>query len=622
MSDTSIHLSRRPARHPSAGCPDRATYRGVDPDRSVPIGTQAWPAFAPTGAESDRRSTTLRGRRSECAVLGGLLDGVRGGRSAVLVLRGEAGVGKSALLDYAVASAADLRVVRGAGVEPEMGLAFAGLHQLCGPALDRLARLPGPQRAALETAFGLQAGPAPDRFLVGLAVLSLLSQAAGEQPLVCVVDDAQWLDQASAQVLAFAARRLATESVLVLFAAREPGADLRGLPELVVQDLGAADARELLDSALRWPTDDRVRDQIVAETRGNPLALVELPRGLSPAELAGGFRLPAVLPLPGRIEQEFDRRAAGLPAPTRLLLIAAAAEPTGDPVLLRRAAARLGICAQAAATPAAKAGLFEFGARVRFRHPLVRAAAYQSASAADRQRAHRALAEAADPQADPDRSAWHRAQAAPGPDEDVAAGLEQSAGLAQTRGGLAAAAAFLERAAALTPDPAQRAERALVAAQAKIQAGALDAVPKLLGVAMAGPPDELRDARVDLLHARLVFVSDRGARGSAAAVQGGQAAGTDRHRPGPRGLPGHDERCHVRGPPGRSGGSGGSGGSGRRHAGGGTRRARGTAPVSPAARARSSAGRPGRPLHRGVRGWIADPAPGPERIRPRRVRDR
>jgi len=510
MSDTSIHLSRRPARHPSAGWPDRAAHRGVDPDRSVPISAEVWPAFAPAGAESDRGSTTLRGRRGECAVLGGLLAGVRGGRSAVLVLRGEAGVGKSALLDHAVASAADLRVVRAAGVEPEMGLAFAGLHQLCGPALDRLGRLPGPQRAALETAFGQEAGPAPDRFLVGLAVLSLLSEAAGERPLVCVVDDAQWLDQASAQVLAFAARRLATESVLMLFAAREPGADLRGLPELVVGDLGAVDARELLDSVFRWPMDDRVRDQIVAETRGNPLALVELPRGLSPAELAGGFRLPEVLPLPDRIEEEFGRRAAGLPEPTRLLLVAAAAEPTGDPVLLRRAAGRLGICAQAAATPAAKAGLFEFGALVRFRHPLVRAAAYQSATSADRRLVHRALAEAADPHADPDRSAWHRAQAAPGPDEDVAAGLERSAGLAQARGGLAAAAAFLERAAALTPDPAQRAERALVAAQAKLGAGALDAVPKLLGVAMAGPPDELRDARIDLLHARLVFVSHPG----------------------------------------------------------------------------------------------------------------
>jgi DNA-binding CsgD family transcriptional regulator len=510
MTDTSIHLSRRPARHPSVGWPDRAAYRGVDPGRPVPVRTDVWPAFAATGAESDRRPTTLRGRRGECAVLAGLLDGARAGRSAVLVLQGEAGVGKSALLDYAVAAAADLRVVRSAGVEPEMRLAFAGLHQLCGPVLDRLGRLPAPQRAALETAFGQEAGPAPDRFLVGLAVLSLLSEAAGERPLLCVVDDAQWLDRASAQALAFAARRLATESALVLFAAREPCADLRGLPELVVGDLAAVDARELLDSVLWWPADDRVRDQIVAETRGNPLALVDLPRRLSPAELAGGFRLAAALPVPGRIEQEFGRRAAALPAPTRLLLVAAAAEPTGDPVLVRRAAERLGICAQAAATPAAQAGLFELGARVRFRHPLVRAAAYQSASPADRQRVHRALAEAADPDADPDRSAWHRAQAAPGPDEDVAAGLERSAGLAQARGGLAAAAAFLERAAALTPDPAQRAERALGAAQANIQAGALDAVPKLLGVATAGPPDELRDARVDLLYARLAFVSDRG----------------------------------------------------------------------------------------------------------------
>ncbi len=451
----------------------------------------------------------LRGRRSECEVLGGLLDGVRGGRSAVLVLRGEAGVGKTALLDYAVASAADLRVVRAAGVESEMELAFAGLHQLCGPVLDRLGRLPGPQRAALGAAFGLETGPAPDRFLVSLAVLSLLSEVAGERPLVCVVDDAQWLDRASAQVLTFAARRLVTASVLVLFAAREPGTDFRGLPELMVEGLGAADARELLDSALRWPLDEQAREQIVAETRGNPLALRELPRGLSPAELAGGFGLPGVLPVPGRIEQDFQRRAENLPGPTRLLLVVAAAEPTGDPVLLRRAAAQLGIPAQAG-TPAARAGLLEFGARVRFRHPLVRSAAYQSATPADRQMVHRALAEATDPQADADRGAWHRAQAAAGPDEDVAAELEQSAGLAKARGGLPAAAAFLERATALTPDPAQRAERALAAAGVKIQAGAFDALPKLLGAAKAGPQDELRQARIDLLRARLAFVSNPG----------------------------------------------------------------------------------------------------------------
>ena len=451
----------------------------------------------------------LRGRRSECTVLGGLLDGVRGGRGAVLALRGEAGVGKTALLDHAVASAADLRVVRAAGVESEMGLAFAGLHQLCGPVLDRLERVPGPQRAALGTAFGLEAGPAPDRFLVSLAVLSLLSEVAGERPLVCIVDDAQWLDQASAQVLAFAARRLVTGSVLVLVAGREPGTDFRGLPELVVEGLGAADARELLDSALQWPMDERVREQIVAETRGNPLALLELPRGLSPAELAGGFALPQVLPVPDQIEQDFLRRTADLPGPTRLLLLVAAAEPTGDPVLLRRVAAQLGIPAQAG-TPAAEAGLLEFGARVRFRHPLVRSAAYQSASLADRQTVHRALADAIDSQADRDRGAWHRGQAAAGPDEDVAAELEQSAGLANARAGLAASAAFLERAAALTPDPAQRAERALAAAEAKIQAGAFDALPRLLGVAKAGPQDELRQARIDLLHARLAFVSDQG----------------------------------------------------------------------------------------------------------------
>jgi DNA-binding CsgD family transcriptional regulator len=493
MIDAPIRLPRRSTRHDGADWPDQATCRAIDNERFVP----------------DRRPAILRGRRSECAALGGLLDGVRSGRSSVLVLRGEAGMGKTALLDYAVASAADLRIVRAAGVESEMGLAFAGLHQLCGPVLDRLGRLPGPQRAALGAAFGLETGPAPDRFLVSLAVLGLLSEVAGERPLVCVVDDAQWLDRESAQVLAFAARRLVTESVLMLFAGREPGTDFRGLPELVVAGLGADDARELLDSALRWPMDDRVREQLVAETRGNPLALLELPRGLSPGELAGGFGLPAVLPVPGRIEQDFLRRAGDLPGPTRLLLVAAAAEPTGDPVLLRRAAAQLGIPAQAA-KPAAEAGLLEFGARVRFQHPLVRSAAYQSASASDRQLVHRALAEATDPQADADRGAWHRAQAAARPDEDIAVELEQSASLAQARGGLAAAAAFLERATALTPDPAQRAERALAAAEAKMLAGVFDAVPTLLGAAKTGPQDELRQARIDLVHARLAFVSDRG----------------------------------------------------------------------------------------------------------------
>ncbi|HTT53676.1 MAG TPA: ATP-binding protein [Streptosporangiaceae bacterium] len=276
------------------------------------------------GGRADRGgSTTLRGRRGECERLDRLLAGVRAGSSGVLVVRGEAGVGKSALLDYVVESAADLQVVRAAGVESEMELAFAALHQLCAPALDRLGRLPGPQRDALGTAFGLQAGAAPDRFLVGLAVLSLLSEAAGERPLVCVIDDAQWLDKASAQALAFVARRLAADAVLVLFAAREPGADLCGLPELVVEGLPEADARELLASVVRGPLDERVRQRIVAETRGNALALLELPRGLSQAELAAGFGLAEALPLPGRIEQSFLRRVESLPAETRLLLVVA-----------------------------------------------------------------------------------------------------------------------------------------------------------------------------------------------------------------------------------------------------------------------------------------------------------
>ncbi len=283
----------------------------------------------------------LRGRDSECEVLTRLLEGARGGRGAALVVQGEAGVGKTALLDYAVESASDLRVVRAVGVESEMELAFAALHQLCGPMLDRLGRLPGPQRAALGTAFGLESGPAPDLFFVGLAVLSLLSEAAGERPLVCVVDDAQWLDRVSAQALGFAARRLLAESVLVVFAAREPGADLRGLPELVVEGLQDPDARELLDSVVRWPLDERVAERIVAETRGNPLALLELPRGLSPAELDGGFGLPDVLPLPGRIEQSFLRRVESLPEQSRLLLVVAAAEPLGDPALVWRAAGKL-----------------------------------------------------------------------------------------------------------------------------------------------------------------------------------------------------------------------------------------------------------------------------------------
>jgi DNA-binding CsgD family transcriptional regulator len=457
------------------------------------------------------RQPGLRGRRSEREVLDQLLASARAGYSRALVLRGEPGIGKTALLNYLLGSASGCRVTRAVGVESEMELAFAGLHQLCVPFLDRLDRLPGPQRDALGTAFGLQGGDAPDRFLVGLALLSLLSDVAEEQPLVCAVDDAQWLDHASTQALAFVARRLAAESVALVFAVREPAAEryLTGLTELVVPGLVDGEARALLLSAVTGPMDERVRDRIVAETHGNPLALLELPRGLTPQELAGGFGLPDAPALAGRIEDSFQRRLEPLPPATRLLLVVAAAEPVGDPVLVWRAADQLGVDA-AAARPAVAAGLVEFARQVRFRHPLVRSAVYRAASADERRNVHRALAEATDPDVDPDRRAWHRAHATSGPDEEVADELERSAARAQTRGGLAAAAAFLEEAARLTPDPARRAQRALAAARAKHQAGAPDAALALLAMAEARPLNELERAQVDLLRAEIAFASRRG----------------------------------------------------------------------------------------------------------------
>jgi DNA-binding CsgD family transcriptional regulator len=451
--------------------------------------------------------TDLCGRRAECGVLDGMLDGVRGGRSAALVLGGEAGVGKTALLDHAVESAPDLRPVRAAGVESEMELAFAGLHQLCGPMLDRLERLPGPQRDALRIAFGLEAGPDPDRFLVGLAVLSLLSQAAGDRPLLCVVDDVQWLDRASAQVLGFVARRLLAEGALVIFAAREPGIDLRGLPELTLTGLRHADARELLDSVIPWPLDERVADRIVAETGGNPRALLELVRGGPPTALAGGFGLPGAAPLPAQIRGDFLRRAESLPGQARLLLAVAAADPTGDPALVRRAARLLGLGTDAA-EQAEETELLDIGGtgrQVVFRHPLMRSAAYRAVSRGDRRKVHAALAEATNAHADPDRRAWHLAHATPGPDEEVAAELERWAGRAQARGGLAAAAAFLERSAALTAEPRRRAERTLVAAQASIRAGSFNTALDLLASAENGPLDEFCSARMDLLRGQIAF---------------------------------------------------------------------------------------------------------------------
>ncbi|MBV8578713.1 MAG: AAA family ATPase, partial [Acetobacteraceae bacterium] len=468
-----------------------------------------------TGSGRRRDAGGLIGRRGECGTLDRLIEAVRAGQSRTLVVRGEPGVGKTVLLDYLAGRARGFWVARAVGVHSEMELAFAGLHQLCAPMLDHVGSIPVPQRDALETAFGIAAGPPPDRFLVGLGVLSLLSEVAEERPVICLVDDEQWLDRASAQGLGFTARRLGAEPVAMVFAAREPGTEMAGLPELEVGGLPDEDARALLESALTGPLDARVRDLIVAETRGNPLALLELPRGLRPAQLAGGFGLPGAAPLTGRVEDSFARQLDVLPAETRRLLQLAAADPSGDRSLVWRAAGKLGIPVQAR-TSAAEAGLVEFGAGIRFRHPLARSAAYQSAAIPDRQQIHAALAEVTDPHADPDRRAWHRAQAAVGPDEEVAAELEHSARRAQARGGLAAAAAFLQRAVELTADPAQRTDRALSAAQAALQAGAFDATRELLETAEASELDEFRHARGDLLRGQLAFSS--GAGGSNAAT--------------------------------------------------------------------------------------------------------
>jgi DNA-binding CsgD family transcriptional regulator len=456
-------------------------------------------------------SRELLGRHGECETLDRLLRTVRAGESQVLVLRGEAGIGKTVLLDYLVGQASGWHVVQAAGVQAEMELAFAGLHQLCVPLLAGLEALPGPQRDALREAFGLQNGGSPDHFRVALAVLTLLAGEAEERPLLCVIDDAQWLDRASRQALAFVARRLLAERIAMVFAVREPSEpdELDGMPELEIEGLGEQDARAMLASGIGGRMDMRVRDRIVAETRGNPLALLELPRGLTPAELAGGFGLPDRGPLSGRIEKSFRRRFDALPPDSRQLLLVAAAEPTGDVPLLWRAAERLGIGAGAAG-PAEAAELFELGARARFRHPLVRSAIYRAAPSDEREQAHRALAEATDPEADPDRRAWHRAHAAVGLDEDVAGELERSADRAQHRGGRAAAAAFLERAAELTPDPARRGARALAAAQAKLDAGDAEAADALLATAELTPLDELPRALLERLRAQIAFARTRG----------------------------------------------------------------------------------------------------------------
>ena len=443
-------------------------------------------------ADAGPRRPALLGRDAECEALEGLLRDVLAGQSRVLILRGEAGIGKSALLGRLSDLLGGWRVAHVVGVESEMELAFSGLHQICAPMLDQLERLPDPQRQALATVFGLSGGPAPDRFLVGLATLTLLAEVSERQPLVLIVDDAQWLDQATAQILGFVARRLLAERIAIVCAARTGLGDhiLTGLPELSIAGLGRSEARALLLANVHGPLDPAFGEQLIAESHGNPLALLELLRS---GDLAGGFALPDSQPVAGKIERSYAQRLNMLPSETQLIVLAAAAEPLGDPMLLHRAIETLGLD-MAAVDPAVDAGVITIDSRVAFAHPLVRSAAYRAATAADRHRVHGALAEATDAGTDPDRRAWHRARAIHAPDEEVAQELERSAGRAQARGGFAAAAAFLERAAAVSPDPRERARRALAAAEAKQLAGAPQAAATLLAAALGGLLGELEGA--------------------------------------------------------------------------------------------------------------------------------
>ena len=453
----------------------------------------------------------FRGRSRERQVLHEALASVRGGESAVLVVRGEPGIGKTALMQYVARQATGCRVVQIAGVESETPFCFAALHRLCGPLLGEVRALPEHQVEALRVALGLAAGPAPDRFLVGLAVLGLMAEIAAKQPLVCVVDDAHWLDQASGEVLGMVARRLMAESVLLLLAVRETaeGHPFPGVAELAVGGLEEDDARGLLADATPSTFDERVRDRIVAETRGNPLALLELVRSMSDAELSGGFAHPPITLTPGLLEQRYLEKVLSLPGPTRQLVLLAAADATGDATLLWRAAQALGL-GHDALEPARAEGQLEIGSGVRFRHPLVRSAAYAAGSPEDRRGAHRALAEVTDAESDSDRRVWHLAAAAVAPEEDLAGQLERSAERAQAHAGLAAAAAFLQRSVALTPEPARRADRALAAAQAHLYAGAYDAGRAVLAEAEADAVDDLQRARVEQLRAAIDRASTSG----------------------------------------------------------------------------------------------------------------
>ena len=531
--------------HAAGRRPVERDIHGPSLDGPTPLRTRVFPcpAHGPYRyGMAEPRTSAFRGRARERQVLDGLLDRVRGGESAVLVIRGEAGIGKTALMRYCARQASGCRLVQIDGVESEMELPLAALHQLCGPMLSRLAALPEPQQRALQVAFGLAAGPAPDRFVLGLAVLSLLAENAAARPLVCLVDDAQWLDEASSQVLGFVGRRLLAEPVGLLFAVREAAGEriFRGLPALTIEGLTDEDARALLTAAVPGHLDERVRDRIVAETGGNPLGLLELARGMSEAELAGGFAGPPEASRPGHLQGQLQdhylRRVRVLPEPTRQLMLLAAADPTGDATLLWRAAQTLGLGHDAAAAADAEQ-LLNIGSRVQFRHPLVRSAAYMAGSPEDRRAAHLTLAAATDAQDDPERRVWHLAAAATGPDEDVATALEQAAVKTQARAGLAASAAFLQRSVALTAEPGRRADRALAAALANLHAGAFDTALGLLAQAEADAVDDLQRARVEQLRGQIEWASVSRARGARAAAAGGQETRIAPWRARPGDLP-------------------------------------------------------------------------------------
>jgi DNA-binding CsgD family transcriptional regulator len=443
-------------------------------------------------------------------VLDDLVESVRAGESRTLVLVGDAGIGKSALLEYTGERANGFSILRATGVESELDLVFSGLHQLCLPLLHTLDRLPEPQRDALSTAFGMSAGSPPAAFLVGLAVHSLVTNAARERPLLALIDDAQWLDSVSSQVLKFVARRLGAEPVGMIFTCRadEPTGFPRGLTELPILALRDADAGAVLANAHPWPMDEEVRNRIIRESHGNPLALNEL-AARTASQMAGGFTVPSAVPLVTRLEEGFMTRIDSLPADARTLVLLAALESTGDASVVWRAAAELMVDAQVG-RHIDLSDLVTFGSHVRFHHPLVRSAACRKVDIDERREAHRALATVIDAEADPDRRAWHRAQAADGPDETVAAELEYSAQRAFQRGGQAAGAAFLEAAAKLTPNLALRGVRALAAAQAKNLAGASEDAQSLVELADSLPLNDFNRAQADQLRGQVAFFSGRG----------------------------------------------------------------------------------------------------------------